>query len=272
MTSLDEGGRRWAYAGVIVGFSVSITANVTNTVLSGDGVPLWLRVPFAAVWPVLTYIAIEVITRTDWRSVNPWTGSGVKAILWIPVGFVAAFVSYLHQHHLMQLANEPGLAQAFGPLAVDGLLFGCTATLIVTRMTSSRIGRMVFDYPMPIGPMPMKLTVPNELLEPTQIDPMAAIQRSFLQAADSYIAPTSPAAPRAPRAPRSSWDAAKVIAMILEDSRDSEIMSATGVSPASLGRFKKVIRTLKADPHASIAESEKVRPEFVEMMRKAIAR
>src|ERR1051325_6551196 len=86
-------------------------------------------------------------------------------------------------------------------------------------------------------------------------------------------APVSPAALRAPRALRSSWDAAKVIDMILEGREKAEIFSVTGISPTSYGRISKVLRVLRADRGAAIDyRSEKVSEEHVDMMRKALAR
>jgi hypothetical protein len=80
---------------------------------------------------VLTYLGIEVLTRVDWS--RTWQHWMARAILLGPMASVSAFMSYLHLHHLMILSGEPGLAQAVGPLAIDGSLFGATVALLVTR-------------------------------------------------------------------------------------------------------------------------------------------
>jgi hypothetical protein len=126
-----EVARRWAYVGILVGGLASIAGNVTSTVLTESGVHLAFRVPWAILWPVLVYIGIEVLTRTDWR--KGWAHWGARLVLIGPVSMVAALVSYLHIHHLMRLSGEIGLAQAVGPLAIDGTLFGCTVVLLITR-------------------------------------------------------------------------------------------------------------------------------------------
>jgi hypothetical protein len=128
--------RRWAYTGIVVGGLASIAGNVTSTVLTESEVHLGFRIPWAVLWPVLVYIGIEVLTRTDWRK-GPahWAA---RLVLIGPVSMVAALVSYLHIHHLMRLSGEIGLAQAVGPLAIDGTLFGCTVVLLLTRAAAEK--------------------------------------------------------------------------------------------------------------------------------------
>jgi hypothetical protein len=270
-------GRRWAYVGLFLGLSASITANVASTVLAQSEISLFLRVPFAVVWPVLTYIAIEVLTRTDWR--RSASHILIRAVISVPVAAVAAFVSYLHQHELMILAAEPGLAQLVGPLAVDGMLFGMTATLIVTRVSAKASTMMLLEHERPIGPMPaprpavtqelISADVPEFSLEQLLPQPR---EWSTAELDTASVAPVSPA-PRAPRAPRAAeWDVRKAAEMAVDGAKGSEISAATGASPATAGRFVKVAKILKADPRAEISAAEKVRPEGVRIMRELISR
>lgn len=232
MIAIDT-GRRWAYAGVVLGFTASITANVANTVLSGHTVPLALRIPFAVVWPLFTYVAIEVIVRTNWS--KSLTHTMIKLVLWVPVAGVGAYVSYLHQHHLMVMAGEPGMAQLFGPLAVDGMLFGMTARLIATRQRTS----------------------------------LAELTPELQELA--LAAPVSPA-PRRERAPRGRWDVAKVCEMAVDGARPSEAAGATGIGESTFARYLRVARALQAAPLADINFDAKVPSEHIAMMRKMVTR
>lgn len=269
-------GRRWAYVGVGLGFTASITANIASTVLKETEVSLWLRVPFAGVWPVLTYIAIEVIARTEWDS--SWSHRAIRLLLAGPVGLVAAFVSYLHQHHLMVLSGEPGLAQGFGPIAIDCLLFGTAAVLILKRKEKAE------DVP------------PTEISISQPMQPGIDWDREFQEMKEQEILPASVSAPPAESVEkemddsearsvsagvqteregsiirRSVWDARQVAEMILSGAKTEEITEATGAKPASIGRFRKVARMIQADNRAVIdPKKEKVTSDNIRMIRELV--
>lgn len=245
-------GRKWAYFGVILGFAASITANIASTVLKQTDVSLWLRVPFAVFWPLATYVAIEVLVRTDWA--QSWSHRAVRLVLAGPVGVVAAFVSYLHQHHLMVLAGEPGLAQGFGPLAVDGMLFGMTATLIVTRVKAAREeSAPEYGVTQPLPP---------SWEESWEEDFSASVAPISLAPVES--APVS--AP--PSRQRSSWDARQVAELILSGAKTPEIVEKTGAGRASVDRFRRVARLIQEDPRITIdPKAEKVTSDNIRMIR-----
>lgn len=250
-------GRAWAYAGVALGFSASITANVASTVLKDTTVSLALRIPFAIFWPLATYVAIEVLTRTAWarRSLAHFA---VRVVIWVPVGSVAAFVSYLHQHHLMILANEPGMAQLFGPLAVDGMLFGMTATLIVTRRTS------------PIGER-TDVTAEIERLEMLVAEQRADdAEYDVAQIEDLPEAPVSPApaGERKTRASRTSWDWRTVAEMAMNGDAARDIHLKVGVGLSTAGRYTRVAKILREDARALVnPEAERIREDHIAFMR-----
>jgi hypothetical protein len=82
-----------------------------------------------------------------------------------------------------------------------------------------------------------------------------------------------PISPPRPRAPRISWDAPKLIDMLLLGTPKAEILAATNVSLSSYGRISKVLRMLQEDRSTPIdAAREKVSPEHIDMMRRALAR
>jgi hypothetical protein len=251
-------GRGWAYAGLLLGLSASITANVSSTVLAESEISLGLRVPFAVIWPVLTYIAIEVLTRTDWKR----TASHVliRLVISLPVAAVAAFVSYLHQHELMILAGEPGLAQLVGPLAVDGMLFGMTATLIVTRIKVP--AREPESAPVDVDEVLARHGVTEELPIPISPAPI------------SVSAP--PAIEPAPRKARSTWDVRAAAELAADGVKAADIVNKVeGISPASAQLFVKVAALLRANPAGEIpakVTGRSVNPEHVRVMRELISR
>lgn len=259
-------GRKWAYAGVILGFSASVTANVASTALKVTDVPLALRIPFAIFWPLATYVAIEVLARIDWNT--SWSHRAIRMVLWGPVGAVAAFVSYLHQHHLMVLAGEPGLAQGFGPIAVDCLLFGMTATLIVTRPKAA-----TFDPYAPSAPagatQPMEPGIDwDRELQEWNAAPAPLVHPVSAPPSEELLLPV--AAPPRTRASRGEIPPALRSAVNALISGDVPEVGP-GASRAVIGRYAKVLRTLRNNPHALIdAAAEKVRPELVDEIRAAM--
>ena len=69
-------GRRFAYAGVIVGLGVSIWANVAHAMTAPHPEPGALGM--AGFWPLALFLALEVLSRTRW--------AGGRALLVAPVG------------------------------------------------------------------------------------------------------------------------------------------------------------------------------------------
>lgn len=244
--------RNWAYVGLGVGLTASITANVASVVLRESPVPLALQVPFAIIWPILTYIAIEILSRTPWRA--GWKHYGVRLVLAAPVGLVAAFVSYLHQHDLMRLGQEPGLAQGFGPLAVDGLLFGAAFVLISTKETESDIS----------------------VSQPVQ--PGIDWEREFAEMETSALpAPVSPAPakslPTTPRrSPRVSWDVSRVAEMAISGEPFS-VARETGVGQSTYANISRVARLLREDPRRDLSDAGKLPSgEVVSAMRQRLVK
>lgn len=239
--------RRWAYVGLGVGLTASITANVASVVLRGSPVPLALKVPFAVFWPILTYIAIEILSRTPWQA--GWKHYGVRLVLAAPVGLVAAFVSYLHQHDLMRLGQEPGLAQGFGPLAVDGLLFGAAFVLISTKETESDVS----------------------VSQPVQ--PGIDWEREFMETS-ALPAPVSPAPAKSlpTRSPRVSWDVSRVAEMAISGEPFS-VARETGVGQSTYANISRVARLLREDPRRDLSGAGKLPSgEVVSAMRQKLVK
>lgn len=260
-------GRGWAYGGLLLGLIGSITGNVASTVLAVTDIPLQLRVPFAVGWPVWTWVGIEVLTRTQWR--RHWTHWIARLILMGPTTLVAASVSYLHLNHIMGLAGEPGLAQIIGPLAIDGTLFGCTVALLVTRRT----------YGTEQDPG-TRLTLAERVsaLRATAIAVKDAATKDALEdpkVPDPQIPITNvPVVPRQRTSVslRGSWDVAKVVRMVLEGHRDTDIAAAVGVGPKQVQRVRRAVGVLMADPAAQVPAAWKVPAAAVAIIRQEVTR
>lgn len=239
-------GQGWARFSLGFGVALSITGNVAHTVLADSGVSLWLRIPFAVVWPVALFLAVEVLVRVRWtRSALSWFG---RIVLLLPVSVVAAVVSWLHLHHLMKLAGEVPAANIIGPLAVDGLMIGATVALLVIRAHSL--------IPITEQPEPAPEIVPASVMA----EQATEVQQELLTALP--IA----AAPRQPRAPKEAQE--KAVRMLLEGASVENAAAATAVGASTLRRYAKAQRELLADPAAQIDPTEaKINSALLEIIR-----
>lgn len=252
--------RRWAYVGLGVGLTASITANVASVVLRESPISLWLKVPFAVIWPVLTYISIEILARTPWRA--GWQHWGVRAVLAAPVAVVAAFVSYLHQHDLMRLGQEPGLAQGFGPLAVDGLLFGAAFVLISTKETES-LPEVSVSQPIEPG-----IDWEKEFAELE----VSALPAPVSPAPAETLPVSVPTSPRRQRSPRSPWDVSRVAEMAVAGEPFS-VAKETGVGQSTYANISRVAKLLREDPRRDLSGAGKLPSgEVVSAMRQRLVK
>jgi hypothetical protein len=273
-------GRSWAYFGLILGLAASVTGNVANTVLTTSTVHLGLRVPFAVVWPLFTWIGIEVLTRIEWE--RSFSHVATRVFLAGPVALVAAFVSYLHLHHLMVMAGEPGPAQAVGPIAVDATLFGCTVALLVTRARERNVTRA------PRQTLAQRVSAVRSSLDATlvavttatpKVDPIGAVPAPVLSAKD--LGPERPPVqvpdpePKVPtqRTPRrTEWDVAKAVQMILDGEKDPAVAETVGIGVKMIQRTRRAVLAIRQDPHADIPQAWKVPAPVVQVIRAEVPR
>jgi hypothetical protein len=255
----NTSGRRWARTFLALALFVSMVGNIAHTILADSHISLWLRVPGAVLWPLFTFGGIEIVVRMVWeRRFSHYLGRNIILLPAIP----AAIISYQHLYSLLLMMGEERFIAAIGPLAIDGMMIGCTMILLFTR---------------PVTQSHLDVTAPLERLkaleqEQTAQDWSAAAEIELApEITAEQIAPTSPAVPRAPRA--TSWDVARTVEMIVDGAKDPEIQAATGASKTTAGRFRKVAKQLQADPRASIdSAAEKVRAEHVQMIRELVSR
>lgn len=237
-------GRRWAYGTLTGSLFASIVGNVAHTVLAQSSVSLALRVPFAVFWPLATFFAIEVLVRVIWE---PRASHRLARFALATPAVPAAVTSYQHLHALLLLSGENVFISWIGPAAIDGLMIGCTLTLLFTRAA-------------------------REILAPVSAPVAEMVELESPELPDAPVSPApvsaSPAAPRAPRGEITPALSAAVEALI----DGAKPVEGPGASRAVIARYGKVLRTLRSDPRVPIDHvAEKVRPELVETMRRAVA-
>jgi hypothetical protein len=251
-------GRLWARWTLGISLLISVVGNVTHAVLATSDISLWLRVPGAVIWPVLAFLGIEIIVRVIWRRTLSHRFARLM-VLWPIVP--AAITSYEHLHALLLLMGERPFIAMIGPGAIDGAMVGCTLVLLFTRVLPAPESLSVDDLmekwaveEAPISPAPMEhLAVLQEDLSTDQVRELENIPE------------------RSSRA-RSSWDARQVAEMILAGAKTPEIAEKTGAGNASIGRFRKVIRMVQAEPRMPIDPAkEKVTSDNVRMIRELVS-
>lgn len=279
MKTASAPGRKWAYFGLILGLAASVAGNVANTILANSPIHLGLRIPFAVLWPVLTWVAIEVLTRTIWS--RTFSHIATRVFLAGPVGLVAAFVSYLHLHHLMMMAGEPGLGQAVGPLAIDGTLFGCTVALLVTRAQERASGQgerrtLAERVAAARNAVTETLEAVTAPAAPRGTDigqtpaPCLSLEELGPEVPAQEVQP-EPEAPKVPvqRKPRTSdWSVEKAVQMILEGQDNGQVGQAVGISPSVVKRVRRAVAAFRTQgPSAEIPSDWKVPAPVVSHLR-----
>jgi hypothetical protein len=248
-------GQGWARLGLGFGVALSITGNVAATALTDSSVSLGLRIPFAIVWPLALFFAVEILVRVRWmRTFLHVLG---RIVLIGPVSAVAAIVSWLHLNHLMGMAGEVSVARVLGPLAVDGLMLGSTVALLAIRaIRAAREDAL---------PATAAVPAPATLPEIPELPPIRETTEIEQRAADMLnITLTNPRKPRAAKA-----DQEKAVRLMLEGKAD-EAVEAGLMGASTMRRYAKVRRMLAAGQIEVDPVREKVNPELVALIRASI--
>lgn len=108
---------------LIAGVLLSMAANIMHTMVvipdQTGGSSDAFAVAFASVWPILLFLALEVLTKIQWRADRArWVRIAAVTL----IAAVAGWVSFHHMSSLfMYWGDDPIVAYA-GPLAIDGLV------------------------------------------------------------------------------------------------------------------------------------------------------
>lgn len=237
MIEIDNtSGRRWARFALVATLFVSVVANITHAVLADSEITLWLRVPGAAIWPILSFLAIEIIVRIVWR--RTWAHALARLFILGPA-VPAVIVSYEHQERLLRMMGESGIVQAIGPLAIDGLMIGCTLALLFTRPTPATPEPIIAEAEIEQPPAPVEAPVP-------------AVER----------------APRAPRPPAADGARAIAVRALLAGATPAAAAIESGLSVQNVRKYGQAVRALRAGAPVEVALSAGV----IDMIRDEVRR
>lgn len=259
----NSNGRKWARFTLALALLLSVAGNVTHTVLAASDISLWLRVPPAVAWPVLTFLGIEVLVRIVWeRSFSHKLARNMVLLPAIP----AAIVSYEHLYSLLGLMGERWFIALIGPAAIDGAMIGMTIVLLTTR------------------PLPPGSTPPVDIDAATQRLEALAKEREAAELADTLAEikalpeteetpAREPKTERAERKPRSSWDPQELARLLLSpEIKDGEIVKKIGIGASTLARYRQAERLISANRGAEIPAEWKGNRDVVQALRMELTR
>jgi hypothetical protein len=102
-----------------------------------------------------------------------WTTTGCVALL----ALIAATVSYLHMHMLVEMHGQPGWVAALTPFSVDGMIVAASTTLLADSRSGARGGSLPWAL-LAVGSL-ASLTANVAVAEPTVTGRIVAAWPSF---------------------------------------------------------------------------------------------
>jgi len=260
-------GQGWARFGLGFGAALSVIGNVAHTYLIDSTVSLLLRVPFAVAWPVVLFIGIEVLVRVDWR--QKFLDHAGRVLIWGPAGAVAAVVSYLHLHQLMTFAGETWFAALVGPLAIDGLMIGCTVALLAIRAAS-----LAEKLPVALEQPEISDEHLEKILERWTPEQEELEQPVIVKPLPQMVEHAAKLEQRAEtvRRSRQPKDSAEKAVRLMLEGRGSEAVEQGLCGASTMRRYRHVMGILRDNPQAEIGPEKKVAPELVAIIRDAMNR
>lgn len=254
-------GRRWARGFLIFSLIVSLVGNVAHTWLADSVISLGLRVPSALLWPILTFGAIEIVIRVAWQSL--WTHALARATV-LTVSIPAAVTSYEHLHALLVMMGENRFISTIGPLAIDGMMIGCTLTLLFTR--EMRAFPSV-DLDINVDDVITRWNVePAPVVETWQWEPSTA----DLRWAEEMMKPEPETKKRANLRDLGATERTRelVSALCLIQGEDvKKVSEKTGLATSTLYRYKKAVSLLGASPDQPLPEDLRIPSDVVQFIR-----
>lgn len=273
-----ESGQGWARGAVAIGAALSVSGNVTHTVLTDSAVHLAIRIVQSAFLPVILFFAVEVFVRVAWR--RNWLDYIGRAMLIAFPGFGAGYVSYFHLRDLAVLSGEDRIGSIAGPLAIDGLMIGGAVALLAIRAARLTAELKESDaisavsIPATAGAV---LGQNRSLAAPAVGRDAGAVLvhgGSGAAGAQSIAAPAE--LPQLTRKPRSSSEQLeKAVRMLIERVEPADVVTASGLSPATVRLYAKAVRVLRDNPQAEIGpklDGRSVKADMINIIRDAMNR
>jgi hypothetical protein len=124
-----------------------------------------------ASWPVNSHLGAGHDRLSG--QMDPADNNGVRDF----VGLIAATVSYLHMHMLVELHGQPGWVAALTPFSVDGMIVAASTTLLADSRSGGRGGFIPWAL-LVVGNV-ASLAANVAVAEPTTIGRVIAARPSF---------------------------------------------------------------------------------------------
>lgn len=272
----NSNGRAWARFWLVAALVVSIIANVTHTVLADSEITLWLRVPGAVIWPAFTFAGIEIVTRIIWeRRLSHY----VARFAVMAPAVAAAITSYEHQFNLLGMMGERHFIQVIGPVAIDGLMIGCTMTLLFTRVPlAPKVDHSLNSIFSPTPPADERdaqreadeiLAKYETELQDIPDDALALNDGHDLHRLLQKSPELDPSAsvPRAPRSRATTENATRAILLLMEGKTPTQAAKESGAGTSTVYKYAAALAKLREVPDAEITN---VSPELVKFMREKV--
>jgi hypothetical protein len=263
-------GEGWARVALAGGAAFSVAGNVTHTVMLISSISLGLRIPFAVIWPLALFVAVEVLVRVPWR--RKFLDVLGRIVLILPVSAVAAVVSYRHLHHLMVLAGEDGFSNMIGPLAIDGLMLGGTVALLTIRAV-----RLLAD---PSEEHEEEMSVAEERIpvsaigQGTSVSELAEKLEQMRERAEQGDNPMwsgsntpEQVAERKTRTRTGKSEQRKAIELLLNGRPVKEVAEELNMGRATVGRYNTAINRLRNDPNADVSDIRGIPADLLAVIR-----
>lgn len=134
-----RGGRGLATFGLLLGFAVSVAANIADEfVVHAKPEPGALF--FGFFWPFALLFSTEVIARIDWPSHWIWIVARVAGLA--PVAGVAAWMSYWHLQNLMEHYGADEFSSHIAPFGIDGFMLMMSVALLAPAAVAKSAARV----------------------------------------------------------------------------------------------------------------------------------
>jgi len=267
-----ESGQGWARGAVTIGAVLSVSGNITHTVLTDSVVHLAIRIVQSAFLPVILFVAVEVFVRVAWR--RGWLDFIGRTMLILLPGFGAGYVSFFHLRDLAILSDGDKIGSIVGPLAIDGLMIGGAVALLAIRAA-----RLMQEIPaaepeaQAEKPKQWVVGADGESVIPAG-KVTAATVPGFVP--DDFGPPLEQATPAAARRPRAtSEELEKAVRMLIERTEPADVVATTGLSLATVRLYAKAIQILRNNPQTEIGpklQGRAIKADMIAIIRDAMNR
>ncbi len=237
--------------------ALSLLANVGHTLLADSIVPVWLRMIGAVAWPWLVYLGVDITVKVAWDLISGRrSGIWLARLLILIPGVPAGITSYEHMHAVLLAMGERPFIAMIGPGAVDLMMIGCTITLVLLQRAPAT---EVAEPEQSVAAMTPTARVMQQMTRDytAKVD---RIERGWSDLTEEVVRE------RRTRTSRNAAEQQKAIEMMLDGEAEAAV-EAGFMGASTMRRYVRALNFLRADSDWMAPETEKVRPELVELIR-----